>query len=215
MIHMRAISIIIIFAVVFVWTFPLEGDDYIEDLIDIQELDGDIIAIREGRVKLFDLPSPEKILWIGSKGYIGAVLTERRFLVISKSSIGWYEISLKEKEAKEAITLLSEYLAVLVTVDRGICFDGKNNRFIEFQRPANEAFLESAVNKYVAVVVSSRYAFGLALGGEEFNKIPFLPNEYLETLKTTAHFATIRTTKRVLIFRDSDSSWTVVDRPLR
>jgi hypothetical protein len=213
--HIRSISIIIIFAVVFVWAFPLKGEDYIEDLIDIQELDGDVIAIREGREKLFDLPSAEKILWSGSKGYIGAVLTERRFLAISESSISWHEISLKEKETQEAITLLSEYLALLVTVDRGICFDGKNNRFIELQRPANEEFLELAVNKYVAVVVSSRYAFGLALGGEEFNKIPFRPNEYFETLKTTAHFATIRTTKRVLTFMDSDSSWTVVDRPLR
>jgi len=215
MIHIRAITIIIIFAVVFVWTFPLNGDDYIEDVIDIQQLDGDVIAIREGRVKLFDLPAQEKILWIGSKGYVGAVLTDKRFLVISKSSISWYEISLQEKETQGAIALLSEYLALLVTVDRGICFDGNNNRFIELQRPANDKFLEVAVNKYVAVVVSSHYAFGLALGGGEFNQIPFLPTEYFETLTTKANFATIRTTKRVLIFRDSDSSWTVVDRPLR
>lgn len=215
MIHMRAIKIIIIFAVVFVWTFPLKGEEYIEDLIDIQELDGDVIAIREGKAKPFDLRSPEKILWSGSKGYIGAVLTERRFLVISNSSISWHEISLQEKETQGAIALLSEYLALLVTVDRGICFDGKNNRFIELQRPANEEFLDLAVDKYVAVVVSSRYAFGLALGGEEFNRIPFRPYEYFEILKTKANFATIRTTKRLFTFRDSDSSWTVVDLPLR
>ena len=212
--HRRAISIVIIFAVLFVWALPLKGDDYIEDVIDIQELDGDVIAIREGRAILLDLPAQEKILWSGSKGYIGAVLTNRRFLAISRSAIGWHEISLKEKETLEAITLLSEYLALLVTVDRGICFDGKNNRFIELQRPANEVFLKLAVNKYVAVVVSSHYAFGFALEGRAFNRIPFLPNEYFETLTTKAHFATIRTTKRLLIFRDSDSSWSVVDRPL-
>jgi hypothetical protein len=200
---------------VFLWTFPLKGEDYIEDSIDIQELDGDVIAIREGRVKLFDLPSQEKILRIGSKGYVGAVLTEKRFLVISKSSSGWHEISLKEKETQGPITLLSEYLALLVTVDRGICFDGKYNRLIELQRPANEEFLEVAVNKYIAVLVSSHYAFGLSVEGGGFNKITFRPDEYFETLKTKAHFATIRTTKRLLIFRKSDSSWTVVNRPLR
>jgi hypothetical protein len=214
MIHIRAISIIIIFAVVFVWTSPLKGDDYIEDSIDIQELDGDVIAIRDGRVKLFDIPSQEKILRIDSKGYVGAVLTEKRFLVISKSSINWFEISLKEKETQGAITLLSEYLALLVTVDRAICFDGKYNRLIELQRPANEEFLQAAVNKYVTVLVSSHYAFGLTLG-KEFNTIRFRPDEFFETLQTKAHFVTIRTTKRLLIYRDSDSSWTVVNRPLR
>jgi hypothetical protein len=199
---------------VFLWTSPLKCDDYIEDSIDIQELDGDVIAIRDRRVKLFDIPSQEKILRIDSKGYVGALLTEKRFLVISKSSINWFEISLREKETQGAITLLSEYLALLVTVDRAICFDGKYNRLIELQRPANEEFIEAAVNKYVAVLVSSHYAFGLTLG-KEFNKIQFRPDEFFETLQTKAHFATIRTTKRLLIYRDSDSSWTVVNRPLR
>ncbi len=213
MMHIRAISIIMIFAVVLAWTVPLKSEDYIEDLIDIQELDGDVIAIREGREIIFDLSSREEIRWSGSRGHIGAVLTDSRFLAITTSSKDWHEISLKERESQEGITALSPYLALLVTGDRAIGFDSKNNRFIVLRRPPNEEFIEFEVNKYVAVVVSSRYAFGLALGGKYFNKVPFRANENFKTLKTTSRFATIRTTKRVLTFRASDSLWTVVDRP--
>jgi hypothetical protein len=112
-------------------------------LIDIQELDGDVIAIREGReTTVFDLPSQEKILWSGSKGNIGAVLTEKRFLVITTSSNAWHEKSLRKGEPQEANTGLSPYLALLVTGDRVIGFDDKNHRFFELLRPANEEFIE-------------------------------------------------------------------------
>ncbi|MHC5074569.1 MAG: hypothetical protein ACYTFE_07070 [Planctomycetota bacterium] len=219
MMHIRAISIIMIFAVVFVCTSPLKGEDekYIEDLIDVQELDGDIFAIIEGRQKVFDLPSEEKILWSGSQGYMGAVLTNRRLLVISTSSKTWHEKSLREEETQEASAKLSPYLVLLVTGDRVIGFDDKNNRFFELRRPANEKFIDFAVNRYVAVVVYSRCAFGVTIGSKKFNRIRFQPNEYFETLnlKATSRFATMHTTERLVTFRESDSLWTAVDRPIR
>jgi hypothetical protein len=49
----------------------------IEDLIDIAESKGKIIAIIEGRRTItFDLRPNEKVLWSGSKGYLGAFLTD-------------------------------------------------------------------------------------------------------------------------------------------
>jgi hypothetical protein len=60
------------------------AEEEIEDLIDIAESKGKIIAIIEGRKTItFDLRPNEKVLWSGSKGYLGAFLTDLHFFVIS------------------------------------------------------------------------------------------------------------------------------------
>jgi hypothetical protein len=66
------------------------AEEEIEDLIDIAESKGKIIAIIEGRKTItFDLRPNEKVLWSGSRGYLGAFLTDLHFFVISTSLNAW------------------------------------------------------------------------------------------------------------------------------
>ena len=72
------------------------ADEEIEDLIDIAESKGKIIAIIEGKKKVsFDLKPDEKVLWSGSRGYLGAFLTNVHLFVISTSLDAWRRLPLK------------------------------------------------------------------------------------------------------------------------
>jgi hypothetical protein len=72
------------------------ADEEIEDLIDIYESNGKIIAVVEGRKSVsFYLQPREKVLWSESRGYLGAFLTNQHFLVISTSSGAWQAFPLR------------------------------------------------------------------------------------------------------------------------
>ena len=90
MMHKRVIWAILILVSVIASAHPLRGHDDIEDLINIEEIDRKVIAIRWGRESVsFNLRSKEDVLWIGATGYLWALLTKNRFLVISTSSTAW------------------------------------------------------------------------------------------------------------------------------
>jgi DNA-directed RNA polymerase subunit K/omega len=138
------------------------AEEEIEDLIDIAESNGKIIAILEGRKTItFDLRPNEKVLWSGANGYLGAFLTDSRFFVISISLDAWQALPLRIDESGKSVASLSAYIALLVTKDRAVGFDATSNRFIETQLPMHDELLAAETEKYVAVVITSSRAFGL------------------------------------------------------
>jgi hypothetical protein len=216
--HIRVFMAILIAAsVILLLVDPLkseEYEDYVEDLIEIEELDGKVIAFRDGRDPVsFQMRLTEMVLRKDSRGNMGAVLTDTRFLAISMTSNGWHEISLRLNEAAKANVLLSTNIAMLVTSERAIGFDSMTNLFVE-QPLQFKKLVASDANMYVAVVVSTDAAFGFATGGKTFAKMLFQMNETFESLDTKSRLATVRTTRRVLAYRATDLSWTEVDRPI-
>jgi hypothetical protein len=84
MLQSRKFLIGIIWLFIFGFTIYSYAEEEIEDLIDIAESKGKIIAIIEGRRTItFDLRPDEKVLWSDSRGYLGAFLTDQHFFVIS------------------------------------------------------------------------------------------------------------------------------------
>ena len=63
------------------------------------------------------------------------------------------------------------------------------------------------VERYVAVVITSSRAFGLAAETSAFNEIPLRKNETLEKLKLTYSKATVHTSERLLTFESSATTW--------
>jgi hypothetical protein len=184
------------------------AEEEIEDLIDIVESKGKIIAIIEGRKTIsFDLRANEKVLWSDSKGYLGAFLTNLRFSVISTSSDAWQALPLKLDESEKGVASLSPYIALLVTGDRAVGFDAASNRFIETQLPIHDELLVTKAEKYVAVVITSSRAFGLATETSAFAEIRLRVRETIEAIKITASKATVRTSDRLLTFEVKGSSW--------
>ena len=200
------ISIICLF--IFGITLSSHAEEEIEDLIDIAESKGKIIAIIEGRETVtFDLRPNEKVLWSGSSGYLGAFLTDQHFFVISTSLSAWRALPLRLDESGKGVASLSEYMALLVTKDRAVGFDATSNRFVETLLPIQDELVAAKVERYVAVVITSSRAFGLATESSAFTEINLRTNETIEEIKLTYSKATVRTSDRLLTFEASGLPW--------
>jgi hypothetical protein len=193
---------------IFASTISSYAEEEIEDLIDIAESKGKIIAIIEGRKTItIDLRPNEKVLWSGSKGYLGAFLTDLHFFVISISLDAWQALPLRLDESGKGVASLSPYIALLVTRDRAVGFDATSNRFIETQLPIHDELLAAEAEKYVAVVITSSRAFGLAAESSAFTEVHLGIRETIEAIKLTSSKATVRTSDRLLTFEASGSPW--------
>jgi len=208
MLRSRKFPISIICLFIFGFTISSYAEEEIEDLIDIAESKGKIIAIIEGRKTItYDLRPNEKILWSGSRGYLGAFLTDLHFFVISTSLNAWQALPLRLDESGKGVASLSPYIALLVTGDRAIGFDATSNRFIETLLPINDELLAAEVERYVAVVITSSRAFGLAAETSAFIEIHLRIRETIEAIKLTYSKVTVRTSDRLLTFETSGAKW--------
>ena len=208
MLRCRKFLISIICLFIFGITISSYAEEEIEDLIDIAESKGKIIAIIEGRKTItFDLRPDEKVLWSGSRGYLGAFLTDQHFFVISTSLNAWRALPLRLDESGKGVASLSPNIALLVTKDRAIGFDATSNRFIETLLPMQDELLAAEVERYVAVVITSSRAFGLAAESSAFTEINLRMSESIEEIKLTYSKATVRTSDRLLTFEASGLPW--------
>ncbi len=184
------------------------AEEEIEDLIDIAESKGKIIAIIDGRKTItLDLRPNEKVLWRGSRGSLGAFLTDLHFFVISTSLNAWRALPLRLDVTGKGVASLSPYIALLVTKDRAVGFDATFNRFIETLLPIHDELLTAEVERYVAVVITSSRVFGLAAESSAFTEINLRIGETIEALKLTYSKVTVRTSDRMLTFGTSGSTW--------
>jgi hypothetical protein len=208
MFQRRKFLISIICLSIFASTLSSYAEEEIEDLIDIAESKGKIIAIIEGRKTVtFDLRPNEKVLWSGYRGHLGAFLTDQHFFVISTSLNAWQALPLRLDESGKGVASISPYIALLVTKDRAVGFDATANRFIETLLPIQDALLAAEVERYVAVVITSSRAFGLAAETSAFIEINLRMSESIEEVKLTYRKATVRTSDRLLTFEASGSTW--------
>lgn len=211
MLPFRTIITFLVILATLLYAIPSNSKDDIEDLVDIEQADRKIIAIRDGiQATPFELRSKEEVLWLDSDGYIGALLTNERFIAISLSSSGWIEKPLRSKEAYDGSPILSPTLALLVTKERVIGFDAISHRFIEQSLRLDEEFVAAEANDYVAAVISSRRALGLASGGSAFSEIRFRISETFQSIRTKSQVITVRTSWRILTFGASSPSWSEV-----
>jgi hypothetical protein len=193
---------------VFASTISSYAEEEIEDVIDIAESNGKIIAIIAGKKTItFDLRPNEKVLWSGSRGYLGAFLTDLHFFVISTSLTAWQALPLRLDESGKGVASLSPYIALLVTKDRAVGFDATSNRFIETLLPMQDELLAAEVERYVAAVITSSRAFGLAVESSAFTEINLRMSETIESIKLTFRKVTVRTSDRLLTFETSGSTW--------
>jgi hypothetical protein len=193
---------------IFASTISSYAGDEIEDLIDIAESKGKIIAIIKGEKTItYNLRPKEKVLWSGSRGHLGAFLTDLQFYVISASLNAWHALPLKLSESGKGMASLSPYIALLVTGDRATGFDSTSNRFIEVQLPLHDELFAVEAERYVAVVITSSRAYGLAVESSSFVEIILRQNETIEAIKLTFRKATVRTSDRLLSFEASGSTW--------
>jgi hypothetical protein len=193
-----------------IFIFPISSfaEDEIEDLIDLLGTKDKIIAVIEGRKSIsFDLRVNEKVIWEGSRGYLGAFLTNRHFFVISATSNTWRALPLNLSESDKGVTSLSPYIALFVTKERAIGFDAATNRFVEIKLSNRDELIAAEAGKYVAVVITSSRAYGLALEASSFSEVQLRNRETIESVKVTESKATVVTSDRILTFEAEGFIW--------
>ncbi|MCG8684550.1 MAG: hypothetical protein MI892_06725, partial [Desulfobacterales bacterium] len=124
---------------VFVFAGWVHADENIEDKIDVYESDGRVIAVIEGSNSVSrKLRRNEAVFWQDARGYLGAFLTDARFLVISFTAASWQALPLRRDEADTADAFLSQRIALMVTAERIVGYDAAADRFIETRLPLRE-----------------------------------------------------------------------------
>jgi hypothetical protein len=197
------------------WGYRDRYPHNVVDFIDIHVTDDELIAVRGGRsTSREQLKLSEKVLSKKSRGFIGAALTNQRLLVVSKRSPGWLDLELRLAEApdeKPPEILLSDYLLLLATKTRIIGFDSFFSRFVVSDLPIHDQLGERVIDDFVAVVTTTGSAFGLAKGASRFVEKPFKRNERLLSIETSSYNVTLRTSRRLLIFKSRGAFWEEID----
>ena len=177
----------------------------VSDSIDIQTAENELIGIVEGHNEYsIDLELGEKIVWRGTRGTVGAVLTENRILALSRVSRGWAELPLKlnESDKLESITpLISDFLVMIVTGRRIITFDSQRGRWVQQSIPVHDRIVDSHINSHVAAVITSKRMFAWAVGSIGFKEQRLRRSESIQSVDTQSHTVTVRTDRRLLVFK--------------
>ena len=71
----------------------------------------------------------------------------------------------------------------------------------------SEELVTAEAERYVAVVLTSGRAFGLATESAAFSKIDSRLNEAVQTTRLTSNKVTVRTTDRLLMFESTGKAW--------
>lgn len=181
----------------------------LEDLLEILLLERQVVAIdaEGGGQTTAELRLKERVTWSGTRGKVGVVLTDQRVLAVSTLSAAWQEADYQRRERPPQTATLGDRVALMVTSQRAIGYDGGSGNLVEYRFGPNEALHSYRVGSNVAVVVTDRKVLGLSPRAGGFFEAQLQLHEGVEKVEARANLATVTTGRRVLIFRAPTGSW--------
>lgn len=193
------------------------GELPLADVLEVLVLDRQLVAVdaRGGGQRELPLRLEERVLWTGARGRVGVALTDQRVLAVSAGSAAWQQANRQREEQLPSDALLGDRVALIVTSQRVLGFDGESGNLVESRLGVRERVLALRAGENVAVAVTDRRALGLSpmVGG--FFEAKLRLAERFESLTAAANLATVTTDRRVLIFRAPSGSWEERLRTLR
>lgn len=181
----------------------------LEDTVAIVVVDRDLMAhAAGGGARKLRLEVGERLIWHGARGRIGFAVSDRRLLGFHGRT-GWSQLARRVTEASTAGPELGTRIALFVTSQRAIAFDGQ---WHEEALGPQEGLHTTSVGSAAALVVTRRRALGLSPSSGRFVAAKLGIHETVETARTVASSAEVTTSKRVLFF--SGASWTEQKRSL-
>jgi hypothetical protein len=185
------------------------GEIPLADVLEILVVDRELLAIDAagGGQTVARLRLEETVLWKGSRGKIGVIITDQRILAVATQSGSWQEADYRRTELRPESALLGERVAIAVTSERVLGFNGGSGNLVEYRLGPREQVVVARVGENVGVVVTDRRALGLSpfLGG--FFAIPLRLGDQIEAVTAESNIATLTVGRRVLIFRATTGSW--------
>jgi len=186
----------------------------------------DVIAIERDGQELFGFDSltgrraqirleiGEVVLFKQARGRIGLVLTDRRALGIGAGT-GFQEFRYRLREEPPAVGLVEDQLALVITPKRVLGFLGTGGGWVDEQFSPNESVQALRVGAAVGVVATNLRALGPGTRGRHFVSTDLRVKEKLESISAQDTLATLRTSRRILVFGSPRSSWIVQNRRRR
>jgi hypothetical protein len=187
---------------------PERGEVPLVDLVDLLVVDRELVAIRSAGQLTIRLELDERLLWHGSRGAVALALTDRRMLGAATRSAAWQTLPLRRQEPPPEAAQLGDRVALFVTDDRIVGFNGETGNFAEFPLGVRESVRHRRVGANTAVVVTDRNAVGLSAFAGGFFAAKLGLREQVEAVEALANLATVTTNRRLLIFRAASGVWT-------
>lgn len=156
----------------------------------------------------------ERVIWSGAFGGLAAVVTDRRFMVVSVGAEAWTAMRLQMDEPGLPVAAISSNLALVSTGERVVGYDAVAGEFIEWRHRMWERVSTLSVERDIAVVIAGRGVAGYAAGQESFVEMGFAHGETYETHQIFGAIVTVRTTRRLLAFDSVSATWSEERRPL-
>ena len=178
-------------------------------LLEVMVVDRGLLAFdaRSGGQIHEPLRLDERVIWQGSKGEVGAVLTDQRVLAVGVGSSAWRAVELQIGEESPREAMLGDRVVLVVTNRRALGFGGQPIRLSEQALGIHEVVLAKRIGENTGALVTDRRALGLSPHQPGFSEIKLWIREKIESGTAAANLATVRSDRRILIFRSSTRSW--------
>ena len=185
------------------------GEVPLADVLDILVVDRDLLAIDAagGGQTTARLRLDETVLWKGARGKVGVIITDQRILAVATQSGSWQETDYGRTEQRPESALLGERVALVITSERVLGFNGGSGNLAEYRLGPREQVLVARVGENVGVVVTDRRALGLSPFRGGFFAISLELGDQIEAVTAGSNIATLTGRRRVLIFRATTGTW--------
>jgi len=193
------------------------GEIPLNDVLEVLVVDRDVLAIDAagGGQTTARLRLDEVVVWKGARGKVGIVFTNRRILAAATRSASWQEMDYRRNEVPPTEALLGDRVALAITSQRVVGFDGGSANLVEYRLRPREQVLTARIGENVGVVVTDRQALGLSPFVGSFFNTPIDLNDPIESVTADSNLATLISKRRLLIFRATTGSWEERPRKLR
>jgi hypothetical protein len=189
------------------------GETPIADVSQVLVLDRELVAIDglAGTDTRAELELGEQVLWTDAHGRVGIAVTNRRLLAVATRSGAWQATRFRRGERPPDGVLLGEQVAVAVTAQRALGFDGGSGNLVERTLGPRERVIAADASGAVGVIVTDRRALGVSPFAGGFFSTALRVEESVEAVAATGNVATVRTSRRLLTFQAAGGIWVEVN----
>jgi hypothetical protein len=192
------------------------GEVPLADVLEILVVDRDLLAIDAagGGQTTARLRLNETVLWKGARGKVGVIITDQRVLAVATQSGSWQEIDYGRTEQRPESALLGERVALVITSERVLGFNGGSGNLAEYRLGPREKVLAARVGENVGVVATDRRALGISPFKGGFFSTALELGDQIEAISAESNLATLTVRRRLLIFRATTGTWEERSRKL-
>jgi hypothetical protein len=189
-----------------------------EDRIDVLEIDRRLLAVRAGSgraVVSVDLELGETVHAARSQGLVGVASTSSRLLGVTSESSRWHELRYRVRDRAGQVPgfEVRDRIAVAALSTRIAALAPGSTSWAELELGPGEGAPSLHADANIAVALTPRRAIAFSRRSG-FVEVALDPKELPASVSLQESSATLRTARRVLIFRSSDVEWRDIQRRL-